>query len=590
MRKNDNITIENLKNRIDVATGRKKADIVLKNAKYINVWTEKICEGDIAISGGFIAGIGKYDGEVEVDVSDKIIAPGFIDGHIHLESAIVSPSNFRDAVMPHGTAAVITDPHEIGNVAGKEGIQYILDMTENLDLDCYVVVPSCVPSTNLDESGDTLNAEDIKDFYKKDRVIGLAEFMNSYGINNVDYSCISKCVDVINDDKVIDGHAPNLSGNFLNAYVSACIDTDHECSNAKEAIEKLEKGQWIEIRQGTVCHDLKELMPLLKYPYYNRCMFATDDKHPGDIIEFGHIDYIIKKAIEWGADPIVAIKVGSFNAAQHYNLKYQGAIAPGYKADLVVLNDMKLMDIDSVYKKGKLVAKNGKVLERFAEKEKVDYNKYPRIYNSFNLRELNEKDFMFDEEYDEINANIIKLKPGGVLTEKVVKKICKSSEEFGVDTKNDIVKLAVIERHKNTGHIGLSLLTEYGIKRGAVASSVSHDSHNIIVVGTNAKDMALCANTIRKNKGGLAVCLDGKIIGEIAFEIAGLMTNQDVNFVENTMKDMKDKCYEMLQVNKTYDPFMTLAFISLPVIPDIKLTTFGLVDVNKQEILKQFFK
>lgn len=589
MRKNDFVTLNKMTKRVNSANGKIKADLVLKNARFINVFTESIDSGDIAITDGVIVGIGKYSGKEEIDVKGKILSPGFIDGHIHLESAIVSPANFRDAVIPHGTSAVITDPHEITNVAGVQGIDFILDMTEKLDIDVYVVIPSCVPSTSLDEAGAVIEAKDIKEYYKKDRVIGLAEFMNSYGIYNADKKCLAKCVDCINSDKVIDGHAPDLTDKNLNAYLTACISTDHECSNSKEAIEKLKKGQWIEIRQGTVCHDLKQLMPLLKFPYYNRCMFSTDDKHPGDIIEYGHIDYIIKKAIEWGADPIVAIKVATYNAALHYNLKNQGAIAVGYKADIVVLDNLKKMKINSFYKNGVLVAKDGKALQKFANKEKINKKKYNRVYNSFNLKQLKEEDFIFKNVENKENINVIQLIPGGVLTKLVKTKNVKTKDEIGVNLDKDIVKLAVIERHHNTGHIGLSLISGYGIKKGAVASSVSHDSHNIIVVGTNAIDMSLAANTVRKNKGGLAVVCDGKVLSEIAFEIAGLMTDNNVEVVETTMNNMKKQCYNILKINKTYDPFMTLAFISLPVIPEVKLTTKGLCDVNNQKIINTFY-
>ena len=589
MRKNDFVTLNKMTKRINSANGKIKADLVLKNARFINVFTESIESGDIAIADGIIVGIGKYDGKKEVDVKGKILSPGFIDGHIHLESAIVSPANFRDAVMPHGTAAVIVDPHEITNVAGKQGIDFILDMTKDLDLDVYVMIPSCVPSTSLDESGAQLKSNDIKPYYKKDRVIGLAEFMNSYGINKADKSCLNKCIDCINENKLIDGHAPDLSSYQLNAYLTACISTDHECSTKDEAIEKLKKGQWIEIRQGTVCHDLKQLMPLLKFPYYNRCLFSTDDKHPGDIIEYGHIDYIIKKAIEWGADPIIAIKVASYNAAIHYDLKYQGAIAIGYKADIVVLDDLKKMKISSVYKNGILVAKDGKVIQKYSNKEKINKKKYNRVYNSFNLKQLKEDDFIFKNVEKKKNINVIQLIKGGVLTELVKTQSIKTNDEIGINLNKDIVKLAVVERHKNTGHIGLSLISGYGIKKGAVASSVSHDSHNIIVVGTNAKDMALAANTIRKNKGGLCVVSDNKVMSEITFEIAGLMTSKNVDYVEKLMDKMKKQCYEELKINKDFDPFMTLAFISLPVIPEVKLTTKGLCDVNKQKIIQTFY-
>lgn len=588
MKNKNTQTVALLSKRIEVAVNNKKADLVIKNAKYLNVFTEKFEEGDIAVKDGYIVGVGDYSGIKTVDAKGKYIVPSFIDGHIHLESAIVSPANFRDVVIPHGTGAVIVDPQEIANVAGTEGIKFILDTTENLDLDVYVMISSCVPATNFDEAGAKLDAKKIKPFYKLERVLGLAEFMNYHGICLADKGCLEKCVDAINEGKLIDGHAPSLNGKYLDAYVSSYISTDHECVNAYEGIEKLSKGQWIEIRQGTACHDLKALMPLLAEPYYKRCLFSTDDKHPGDIIKYGHIDYIIRKSIEWGADPIKAYIVSSYNAAVHYGLKFQGAIAPGYVADLVVLDDINKVKIDSCYKRGILVSKDGKPLTYYSKKEKISKAKYKKVYNSFNLKKLSDEDFKIKQKGKFQNA--IEIIEGGIVTKLFVNEInVGNSEEFGVDLGKDIIKLAVVERHKNTGHIGLGFIKKYGLKKGAVASSVAHDSHNIVVAGTNSADMALAANTIRKNKGGLAVCLDGKVLGEISFEIAGLMTSKDPKFVEDTMSKMKEVCYEKLGVNKNIDPFMTLAFMCLPVIPDVKLTTFGLVDVNNQEIVESVF-
>ena len=590
MRKSDQITVKDTIKRIDQAMSRKKADLVIKNVSVLNVFTEEFELTNLAIGGGYIIGMGEYEGEKEIDGTGKYIVPSFIDSHIHLESAIVSPTNFRDAVVTHGTCAVVCDPHEITNVAGIEGIQFILDNTENLDIDCYVVVPSCVPATALDESGARLEAEDIVKIYGKDRVIGLAEFMNSFGIVHADESCVKKCVETINRDLVIDGHAPNIIGKELNAYSLCNISTDHECSFENEAIEKIKVGQYVEIREGTACHNLEALVGLIKAPYYQRCLFATDDKHPGDLIKLGHIDHILRMAINLGADPIKCFKIASYNAANHYGLHRIGAIAPGYKANFVVIDNVSSVKIDSCYLNGIKVSEADKVIERYAEKEKIDKSKYPRVYNSFNLKELTEKDFMFDIPKGEAKGNAISLVPGGILTEFYDVKLDKDAKEFGVDIDNDIVKLAVVERHNNTGHIGLALMHGYGIKHGAVASSVSHDSHNIIVVGTNAKDMALAANTIRKNKGGLCITRDGRVIKDLAFEIAGLMTGQNIDYVSSTMAEMKYICYNEFGVNKVYDPFMTLAFISLPVIPDIKLTTLGLVKVDTQEFIPAIYE
>lgn len=589
MRESDKITSKNLIDRIDKAMGRKKADLVIKNVKVFNVYTEEFEKGNLAIADGYFIGMGDYEGEVEIDGTRKFIVPSFIDSHIHLESAIVSPAKFRDAVVSHGTCAVVCDPHEITNVAGVEGLQFILDTTNDLDIDCYVMVPSCVPATPLDEPGARFEAEDIVKNYGKDRVLGLAEFMNCFGLVHNDESCINKCVETINSDLLIDGHAPNVTGKELNAYCTCNVSTDHECSFMKEALEKIKAGQKVEIREGTACHNLQGLVGLIKNPYYQSCLFATDDKHPGDLINLGHIDHIIRLAIKRGADPVKCYKIASYNAANHYGLKRMGAIAPGYKANFLILDNYKKVIINSCYLNGKQVSVGNEILEKFSHKENIDKSKYPAVFNSFNLKELTENDFMFKMPDGEAKANVISLVPGGILTKCNEVKLNKDTKEFGVDINKDIVKLAVVERHKNTGHIGLALINGYGLKVGAVASSVSHDSHNIIVVGTNAKDMALAANTIRKNQGGLCITNNGEVVKELAFEIAGLMTCQDINYVSDTMEEMKEICYNQFGVNKVYDPFMTLAFISLPVIPDVKLTTLGLVKVDTQEMIPPIF-
>ena len=447
----------------------------------------------------------------------------------------------------------------------------------------------CVPATPLDESGARFEAEDIVKNYGKDRVLGLAEFMNCFGLVHNDESCINKCVETINSDLLIDGHAPNVTGKELNAYCTCNVSTDHECSFMKEALEKIKAGQKVEIREGTACHNLQGLVGLIKNPYYQSCLFATDDKHPGDLINLGHIDHIIRLAIKRGADPLKCYKIASYNAANHYGLKRMGAIAPGYKANFLILDNYKKVIINSCYLNGKQVSVGNEILEKFSHKENIDKSKYSAVFNSFNLKELTENDFMFKMPDGEAKANVISLVPGGILTKCNEVKLNKDTKEFGVDINKDIVKLAVVERHKNTGHIGLALINGYGLKVGAVASSVSHDSHNIIVVGTNAKDMALAANTIRKNQGGLCITNNGEVVKELAFEIAGLMTCQDINYVSDTMEEMKEICYNQFGVNKVYDPFMTLAFISLPVIPDVKLTTLGLVKVDTQEMIPPIF-
>lgn len=585
MPKNKIIDFDSLKKRIKVAANVINADLVLKNAKYVNVFTETIEIGDIAIADGYIVGIGHYSGKVEIDCKNKVIAPALIDGHLHLESSMVSPKSFRDLAVAHGTCAVIADPHEIANVAGIAGIDYIIEMTKNLDLFVGVMIPSCVPSTPLDESGAELKSKDIKPLYKKERVLGLAEMMNSYGIVHRNRECLNKCVDAINEGKLLDGHAPALFGNQLNAYLAANISTDHECSTYNEAMEKLKRGQWIEIREGTACKDLEPLIGLFKAPYHDRCMLVTDDNHPDTLMYEGHIDKIIRKAIKLGADPVKAIKMGSLNAASHYNLQFYGAIGVGYLANFIILDDLKTFKINEVYLKGEKVAKKYKVLKKYsASNNSLDKTKYKRVYNSFNMDKVSESDFECKSRGKRLR--VIELIPGGVLTKETrVDLIENKNYPYGVDIKRDIAKIAVVERHKNTGHIGIGFITGFKIKKGAIASSIGHDSHNIIVVGVNDSDMALATNTVKKNNGGLAIVLNGKVLGKLELEVAGLMTEKNVEYVISALDNLKKIAYTKLGMNKHHDPFMTLAFMQLPVIPELKIIPKGIVKISEQTIV-----
>ena len=589
MPQKNRINYDILKKRVKVAMNYIKADLVLKNAKYVNVFTESIEVGDIAISDGYIVCIGKYTGNVEIDCKNKIIAPALIDGHMHLESSMINPMCFRDLVVPHGTCAVIADPHEIANVAGMDGINYILETTKDLDIYVGIMAPSCVPSTPIDESGAELNNKDILSLYKNDRILGLAEMMNAYGITHYKTDCINKCVDALNEGKLIDGHAPAIYGDSLNAYLSVNISTDHECSTIHEALDKLKRGQWIEIREGTVCKDLAALMELFKAPYYERCILATDDNHPDTIVNLGHIDKIIRKAIKLGADPIKAIKMGSLNTAIHYGLKNYGAIGVGFIANFIILDNLNSFRISEVYLNGKKVAEKNAVLKKACTNNKNSFkSKYNKIYHSFNMKTVYAKDFSFNQSGTRLRA--IELVPEGVLSkEKKFDIIPHKNLPYGVDIKRDIAKIAVIERHKNTGHIGLGFVTGFKIKKGAIASSIGHDSHNVIVVGVNDSDMALAANTIKKNNGGLAIAYNGKVLGSLKLEIAGLMTDKGPEYVIKELDTLKDIAYKKLGINKIYDPFMTLAFMQLPVIPELKIIPKGLVSVNNQTIVEAIY-
>lgn len=581
-------TLERSKDRVAVATGEKKADLVFKNARFVNLFTDTIDEGDIAICRSHIVGIGKYDGLEEIDCTGKILAPSLIEGHMHLESVMISPRSFRDLAVPHGTCAAVVDPHEIANVAGIDGINYILKMTDDLDLNIAVMIPSCVPSTPLDESGAILTSEEIRPLYENERITGLAEMMNAYGVTHGDDECLRKCVDAINSGKLIDGHAPSLSGNMLNAYLASGVSTDHECSNFDEALEKMRKGQWIEIREGTVCRDLNALMKLFEPPYYNRCMLATDDSHPDTIINLGHIDKIIRQAISKGANPIYAIKMGSLNPASHYGFSHMGAIGVGYLANIIVLDDLETFKINSCYINGKKVSEGSKVLEKSSDKfNTLDKNEFKRVYYSFNMNTVKASDFVCKEKGSKLRT--IEIIPGGVLTKETIVDVDKNKETY-VDTSMNIAKIAVVERHKNTGHIGIGFIKGYGIRQGAIASSIGHDSHNIIVVGVNDEDMALAVNTVKNNNGGIAIACNNVVSGDLKLEVAGLMTESNENYVIGNLEKLKDIAYYELGVLRDIDPFMTLAFMQLPVIPELKIIPKGLVRVSTQEIVPAVFE
>ena len=594
-----------LKKMMDVAAGRRKASLVLKGGTIVNVFTERTEIGDIAIEDGCIAGIGEYDGLVNVDMTGRYICPGFIDGHIHIESSMVSPPEFEKAVLPHGTTTVITDPHEIGNVAGCQGVDYMLKATEGLSLDAFFVMPSCVPSTGLDESGAVLGPEDIKPYYENPRVLGLAEVMNSVGVVAGQEDLMGKLTEAGRRGKVIDGHAPFLRGNELNAYVCSGVRSDHECSDAGEALEKLGRGQWIMIREGTAARNLEALMPLFEAPYYERCMLVTDDKHPGDLISMGHIDYIIRRAVSLGADPIRAIKMGTFNAARYFGLKDRGAVMPGLRADLAVLEDLKDIRVAAVYKNGVLTAKEGVCLGAGKEKKR-NYaageeprsgsredtesaektaggleTAFPRVFNSFHMDEVTLEDLVLEQKG--AMERVIQFKPHELLTEeRLVPWQNTPGLAPGVSLEQDIVKAAVFERHLHTGHKGLGFVGGYGLKKGAVATSVAHDSHNLIVVGTNDRDMVLAANAVRKNRGGLAVAAEGQVLGELALPIGGVMSRLSVEEVEEQLQALK-VLTRQLGISSDIDAFMTLAFVSLPVIPKLRINTYGVIDVDRQK-------
>lgn len=554
---------------IAVAAGREKADLVLKNAKYLNVFSNEFLSGDIAVANGLIAGVGKYDGKTEIDVSGKLVLPGFIDAHIHLESSMVTPAEFAKAVVAHGTTTVITDPHEITNVMGIDGVEYMIQASQNLPIDVHFMMPSCVPATEIDESGAELDCKDIDLYLDNKKVLGLAEMMNYVGVINGDKNVLSKIVTSQAHHKKIDGHAPELSGNDLNAYIAAGVYSDHECSTFENALEKLRKGQFIMIREGTAAHNLKALMPLLTQQYYSRCMFATDDKHPSDLLHGGHIDYIVKQALKNGADPIVALKTATHHAARYFLLNNKGAIASGYLADIVVVDNLEDFNVETVFKCGKLVF-DGEVKDFSAPT--VDEKLAEKCFDTFHLDSVTPSSFKVDGK-----LGLIGLVGGELLTRNL-------GTADKIDVENDILKIACIERHKGTNHIGVGYVKGYSLKSGAVATSVAHDSHNIITVGCNDDDIAVAVNAIKDSKGGIAVVENGKIKALLELPIAGLMSDEPLTTVNEKLENAKSSAYE-LGADKSIDPFMTLSFLSLPVIPSLRITTKGVFDAENWKML-----
>lgn len=553
---------------IDAAMGRQPADLVLKNATYVNVFTGDLRRGDIAITDGQIVGIGKYNGDTEIDVAGKIIVPGLIDSHIHLESSLVTPAEFAKAVLPHGTTTVITDPHEIANVMGTAGIEYMLQAASGLPLDVFFMLPSCVPATPHDESGATLSYRDIEPFYAHPRVLGLAEMMNYVGVMAADGHVLDKIAAAKIHSRRVDGHAPDLDGNGLNAYIAAGISSDHECYELKNAMAKLERGQHIMIREGTAAQNLDALRPLLNKKYGGRCMLCTDDKHPNDLLKKGHIDYIIRRAIAAGADTMATIRAATYNAAQYFGLADKGAIAPGFQADMLVVNNLQDFKIEQVFKNGELCCKSGKVK---AFKRPVVSTELDRAAkNTMHVKRVTAKDFAVSGP-----LGVIGLVPGELLTSNL-------GTAAAVDVKKDILKIATIERHRNTGHIGVGYVHGYGLKSGAVATSVAHDSHNIVVAGTNDKDMACAVNQIIRDRGGIVVVRDGRVISRLALPVAGILSADTLENVNRDLEAAKRTAVKM-GTRAGIDPFMTLGFMCLPVIPKLRIMTRGVFNVDTQQ-------
>ncbi|MBE5876807.1 MAG: adenine deaminase [Lachnospiraceae bacterium] len=558
---------------------------LFKNGLVVNVFTDEVERVDVLVENERIIGVGKYEeaeADVIEDVSDKVLCPGFIDGHIHIESTMLTPAELAKVCVKHGTTSIVADPHEIANVCGTMGIAYMLQSSEELPMTVYMMLPSCVPSTPFDETGAVLQAEDLRAFYENERVLGLGEVMNYPGVLAGQQDVLRKIEDAYAYGRIVNGHAPLLSGKALDHYIAAGITDDHECSEPEEAKERIRKGQWVMIRQGTAARNLEALLPLFEEPWSHRCMLVTDDRHPADLIEEGHIDHIIRMAVKAGKSAITAIRMATIQAASYYNLRQVGAIAPGYVADMLILDDLESVKVRDVYRHGVKVVDKGNIIS--FQDAVVPMEIKGAVENSFHIEELKLSDFSIEPKGK--RCRVIQVQASQLLTEERIAEL-DFEKNNGIDVERDILKLAVAERHHNTGHIGIGFVSGIGMKRGAIASSVSHDSHNLIVIGTNEEDMLLAANRIRNIGGGNVVAADGRILAEMPLPIAGLMSELSAQEVAKQNRAVREAVHT-LGVANGVEPFMNMAFISLPVIPALKMTTLGLVNVNTQEMVPVF--
>jgi adenine deaminase len=567
----------NLNEIIKAANGEKPVDLLLTNAQLINVFAGEVVPDAIAISDGMIVGFGPYQAKKIVDLNGRYVAPGFIDGHVHIESSMASISEFARAVVVHGTTTVAADPHEIANVLGSAGIEYMLQSAEQQPLNIYFTLPSCVPATDMETAGARLTAEDLRPFLNNERIIALAEMMNFPGVIYRDPDVLAKISAARQKKKPIDGHAPGLKGTQLYAYISAGIQSDHECTTAQEAREKLMAGMYIMVRQGTCAKNLQALLPAVNEKTARRMMWCSDDRHPHDLVAEGHIDSIVVEAIQSGLDPILAIQMATLNPAEYFKLGHLGALAPGKQADLVVFSDLNKPVIEAVYCRGILTAENGEI------SSSIKIPAAATVPPSMHV-DLGNIDFAIAAEKKQVR--VIEIVPEQVITHQLIETVTVKNNQALSDPSKDILKMAVVERHSGTGNIGKGFVKGFGLKHGALASSVAHDSHNIIVVGATDEDMRAALEAVVKMGGGLAAVSDGKLLAGLALPIAGLMSLEPVRTVRDQLEDVIGVAHDMGATLK--DPFMTLSFLALPVIPELKLTDIGLVDVNKFEVVPLF--
>lgn len=552
-------------------------DLVIKNISIIDVFGQETFISDVGIKNGYIVGIGNYHGNEIIDGTGKYICPGLIDAHAHIESSLTTPAEYCKAALLHGVTSLIADPHEIANVLGLDGIKLMLELSEGLPFNFFFMLPSCVPATSFENSGAILTSKDLSKLYSNARVLGLAEVMDFPSVVNCEEDMINKICDAKNLNLRIDGHGAGLNMETLNAYCTANIRTDHECHLKEEVIDRIRRGMYVLIREGTVAKNLKELIKVASIKNSRRLCFCTDDRHIDDLILNGSIDSSIRYAIKTGLNPETAIQMASLNSAECYKLNDLGAIAPGYKADFIILNNLENFQIQSVYKDGQLVVDNGILVENNIPTPKIETT------NSLNIKDLS-KDKLDITLYNKSIINVIKVIPNKLETIHLREEISSPSNKFIADVEKDLLKVAVIERHKGTGNIGLGIINGMELKSGAIATTIAHDSHNLIVVGTNDSDMLFAIEKLKEIGGGIIVVEAGKVLSSIKLEIGGLITNRPINSIMNDLEELHNSI-KKIAPTINFNPFLTLSFLSLPVIPDIKITDKGIFDVKKFDFI-----
>lgn len=572
------MTKEALKKLIQTAAGTIPAETVIKNCKVFNVFTGEFVQGDIALCGGQIAGVGSYFGETEVDAGGRYAVPGFIDSHIHIESSYLSPEELGRLLVPHGGTTIIADPHEIVNVCGIRGLDYMMEAAKNTALDIQYMLPSCVPATPFENAGAVINAPEMAEPIRRDKILGLGEFMNFPGVVNADDMVLDKLMCAKEAGKLIDGHSPGLSGMALNGYAAARIQGDHECSTVEDMQARLALGMYVLLRQGSACHDLRTLVKGVTPANSRRCLLCSDDRQPRTILEEGHLDSHLRICVEEGLDPVTALRMATLNAAECFRLYDRGAIAPGYRADIVLLDDLTQFHVDRVWIQGVLTAENGAYL--------LPVKRYPidQVKGSVRIQDFSQARLKMGLKSGHVN--LIEIQPGGVVTKKSTADIKLDSQgEFVWSKDVDIAKVAVVERHHGTGNVACAFLKGYGIQEGAIALSIAHDSHNVIAVGVSDEEMAAAVQALEKQEGGIVLVKNGQVVDSMPMPIAGLMSDQSGQWVAEKLESLHENAYTQLGIHRSVEPVMTLCFMSLAVIPEIKLTDMGLFDVTKFQFI-----